>query len=248
MSKTQKSLSKAEKEHHNKSLPSVVKPNLLPVLWDLMHGVSPIAPDWFKDLKIRIDLSHNGRPPKSILFTSTSLKSGCSSVAAGFAKCLSVSFQKRVLLIDVNIRNQNLCSFFGNEYIKDIEELLADNSVLFPNLKDDVPRNLQVIHCSSQPEEMINLITSDQFNLLLSSAREVFDYIILDSSPVTQSSETRVICAKVDGVVLIVEAGKTRRQVALKAKDEIERSGGIFLGSVLNKRKFYIPNWLYRRL
>jgi capsular exopolysaccharide synthesis family protein len=248
MGETQKLTLRAKKEYSEKFLPSVTKANPVPTLWDPMHGGSPIAPEWFKDLKIRLDLNHGGRPPKSILFTSTSLKNGCSSISAGFAKCLSVSFQKRVLLIDVNMRNQNLHTFFGNEYIKDIEELLGDNSLLTPPLKDEVPRNLQVINCCSQPEEMINLIASDQFNRFLSSAREVFDYIILDSSPITQSAETRIFCAKVDGVVLIVEAGKTRRQAAIKAKNEIEGSGGIFLGSVLNKRKFFIPNWLYRRL
>jgi Mrp family chromosome partitioning ATPase len=153
-----------------------------------------------------------------------------------------------VLLIDVNTGNQDLHSFFSNEYITGIEELSADSPLFFRHLQDDVSRNLQVLTCNSQTEEMVHLMASDRFNLLLTTAKEAFDYILLDSSPVTQSAETRIICGKVDGVVLIVEAGKTRRKVALKAKSEIEGSGGIFLGTILNKRKFYIPNWLYRRL
>jgi Mrp family chromosome partitioning ATPase len=78
--------------------------------------------------------------------------------------------------------------------------------------------------------------------------RESFDYLILDAPPVTIFSETQVISSKVDGVILILESGKTRRQVAQKAKKEIEAAGGNFLGVVLNKRKFYIPKWLYKRL
>jgi Mrp family chromosome partitioning ATPase len=57
-----------------------------------------------------------------------------------------------------------------------------------------------------------------------------------------------VIGAKVDGVILTLESGKARRSVALKAKKEIEESGGKFLGVVLNKREYYIPKWIYKRL
>jgi Mrp family chromosome partitioning ATPase len=57
-----------------------------------------------------------------------------------------------------------------------------------------------------------------------------------------------VICAKVDGVIMVVESGKTREQVAVRAKKELEEAGGKVLGVVLNKRKFHIPEWIYRRL
>ena len=54
--------------------------------------------------------------------------------------------------------------------------------------------------------------------------------------------------AKVDGVVLVLESGKTRQQVSLEAKKQLEEAGGTILGVVLNKRKYYIPDWIYRRL
>ena len=58
----------------------------------------------------------------------------------------------------------------------------------------------------------------------------------------------RVLCTKVDGVVLVIEAGKTREQVAVRAKKELEEAGGKVLGVVLNKRKYHIPEWIYKRL
>ncbi len=75
-----------------------------------------------------------------------------------------------------------------------------------------------------------------------------YDYVILDGPSVPGSSDVRVICNKVDGVVLVLEAGKTRKQVAVRAKQELEEAGGKLLGVVLNKRKFYIPEWIYKRL
>jgi Mrp family chromosome partitioning ATPase len=78
--------------------------------------------------------------------------------------------------------------------------------------------------------------------------RDKFDYVILDAPPVPAFPECLVLCAKVDGVVLVVESGKTRRQVALRARKQVEEVGGKVLGVVLNKRKYYIPEWIYRRL
>jgi Mrp family chromosome partitioning ATPase len=52
----------------------------------------------------------------------------------------------------------------------------------------------------------------------------------------------------VDGVILIVGSGKTRRQVALKAKKELEDAGARILGIVLNRRKYHVPAWVYRHL
>jgi Mrp family chromosome partitioning ATPase len=78
--------------------------------------------------------------------------------------------------------------------------------------------------------------------------REQFDYVILDGPPLPRFSEIRVICAKVDGVVLVVKAGKTKREVALRAKKELEDAGGKILGVVINRRRFYIPEWIYKRL
>jgi Mrp family chromosome partitioning ATPase len=75
-----------------------------------------------------------------------------------------------------------------------------------------------------------------------------FDYTILDSAPITTFAESQAICSRVDGVLLVIETGKTRRQVAIRAKKELEEAGGRLLGVVLNKRRYYIPDWIYKRL
>jgi Mrp family chromosome partitioning ATPase len=97
-------------------------------------------------------------------------------------------------------------------------------------------------------DEVDGFFGSNRFVEFLSKMRRNFDYVILDGPPVISCSESLIIGAKVDGVILILVSGKTRRSVALKAKKEIEGSGGNFLGLVLNKRKYYIPKWIYRRL
>ncbi len=76
--------------------------------------------------------------------------------------------------------------------------------------------------------------------------RDSYDYVVLDAPPVHGSPECRVLCAKVDGVVLVIESGKTTRSVALSAKKQLEDAGGKLLGVILNKKKNYIPEFIYR--
>ena len=72
--------------------------------------------------------------------------------------------------------------------------------------------------------------------------------MILNAPQVNSYAETKVIVKKVDGVMLIIESGKTRKQVAIKAKQELENAGAKVLGVILNRRKHYIPDWVYKRL
>lgn len=78
--------------------------------------------------------------------------------------------------------------------------------------------------------------------------REHFDLILLDAPPLGQTSEAVIQSSLADGVVLVAEAGKTRWQVVRHWIQEIEAQQGTILGLVLNKRKFYIPGFIYRRL
>ena len=72
--------------------------------------------------------------------------------------------------------------------------------------------------------------------------------ILVDSPPATTSTDGLAISSKVDGVVLVVEAEKTRWPVAETVRDRIKSSGGNILGIVLNKRRYYIPEWIYKKL
>ena len=78
--------------------------------------------------------------------------------------------------------------------------------------------------------------------------KERFDLIIVDSPPVMLFPDGPAIVSKVDGVILVIEAEKTRWQVALNVKEKIIKSGGTILGTVFNKRKYYIPEYLYKYL
>lgn len=78
--------------------------------------------------------------------------------------------------------------------------------------------------------------------------RKQFDYILVDSPPISSSHDGLALCSTVDGVVLVMEAVNSRSHVVQSLKDKLIESGGNILGIAFNKQKRYIPDWIYRRL
>lgn len=81
-----------------------------------------------------------------------------------------------------------------------------------------------------------------------SDMRGQFDFTLLDSPPINMSPEGPALAPWVDGVLLVVRAGHTRWEVVRHAKEQIQLNGGKILGVVLNRRRYVIPDFLYRRL
>ena len=246
MAKTHEALLKAQKESKMNYLEPVRKDEKALVPATLKGGLTGPTPEWCKEIKARLNTQHSNKKIKSIMFTSTRRGSGCSRTAVGFAISLSKAYNHRVLLIDANLKNPGIHKFFDNLDTYGLFDVFLNNH---STIDKKTRERLFVITCNGDyKEEVDGFLGSNRFEKFLSEMCERFDYIILDSPPVTTSPEIRFISSKVDGTILMIESRKTRRHVALKAKQEIEMAGGQFLGTVLNRRKYYIPGWIYRRL
>jgi Mrp family chromosome partitioning ATPase len=78
--------------------------------------------------------------------------------------------------------------------------------------------------------------------------KEQADWVLFDTPPLNSYNDAITLAARTDGVVLVLEAEKTRREVVQKVCERLEESGIRILGTVLNKRRMYIPDWAYNRL
>jgi len=204
--------------------------------------------DGFAGLKNKIASQHPDKPVKTILFTGINRGIGVTSTVVKFATSLARTTGLKVLVIDANLKTPGLHRKFSVINDRGMAELLTGDGNQAFQFKKVGHGQLYVFTCGKNYTDEISNFESDRFDRLLKAAREKFDYVILDSPPVTRFSETQTISKKVDGVILVVESGKTRRQVAERAKQDIEKAGGDLLGVVLNKRKYHIPEWIYRRL
>jgi hypothetical protein len=83
---------------------------------------------------------------------------------------------------------------------------------------------------------------------LLQSLGAIFDYTLIDCPSISSSAEISMLAPNVDGVVLVVEADRTKRDQIFRAKQTIEMAKGNLMGLVLNRRRHVVPEWFYRRL
>jgi Mrp family chromosome partitioning ATPase len=107
----------------------------------------------------------------------------------------------------------------------------------------------KLFYATLQNQEAKNALPDfEGFHSTLQTLRASFDLIIIDSPAILTHVFSSVLAKLCDGCILVIEAERTRAPVAAEAIQLIESSGGRVLGTVLNKRRFYIPQWLYRLL
>jgi capsular exopolysaccharide synthesis family protein len=247
MGKIHEALERAEKEGKERqsqifddSLPVAVEPSKK---WLLKK-----VPNQYDEMRSKLLSIHAKNSIKKILFAATSHGGGCSTTVMGLAASLAENSRLKVIVVDVNLRTPMLHKQFNIEKIHSLSDLSQGNSENESRIRRVGFGNLYVTTCFGYSSGVMGLFESSQFEEFLETISKQFDYVILDAPPVPGSLEAKVLSAKVDGVILVIEAGKTRRQIALKAIKEVEQAGGNVLGVVLNKREHHIPKWIYKRL
>ncbi len=187
-------------------------------------------------------------PVQTILVTSSTRKEGATTVAANLAYKLAINSSARVLLIDGNLRNPSLHSIMKVQQNNGLSGLLNDSSILKDVLIKAEPANLSLIVSGKDAVNPAELFDSNKFGGIMEMLKKEFEYIVIDSPPVNTYTDVHVVASQVDGVVLVIHAGKTRREVVLRGKDHLEMAQANILGVVLNRKKHFIPKFLYNRL
>lgn len=204
----------------------------------------------YQRMKHKIIHSNPGLVMKAILFSSPGRGEGTSTVLIQFARTLAAE-GNRVLLVDGNLRAPSLHKAFHLPQENGLTELIFSRSP-FRNisqfLKETTLDNLWVITSGNPFPNPASILESSYLETLIDEVKGHFDWVLFDSPPVTSYSDSVSLARTVDGVVLVVQAEKTRWEVVQEVKGRLEHGGGRILGAVLNKRPFYIPGFLYRAL
>jgi Mrp family chromosome partitioning ATPase len=183
----------------------------------------------------------------TIMFSSAHLKEGKTTVAGGLATTLASNFGRSVLIIDGD-RQGVLHGRFAADDRSRLADVAQAPETFLKTAKRFGPRgSIAVVRTASLFEggdgtEMDLLIAAKP------ALNKVFDYILIDAPALAQVPWSPAIGKLTDGIVLVVEAERTRFPVVRHAKEEFENSGVKVLGVFLNKRKFYVPRAIYRFL
>jgi capsular exopolysaccharide synthesis family protein len=211
--------------------------------------VPSVTRKYFEALIDRIFLSvgEAGKAPQIIAVSSCLSGEGVSSVAVNLAVNLGYN-GGRILLVDANINRPSVHKIFRVNQSPGLAEMFKHGQ-LNQNLIQPTPvKNLDVLTSGVGPVNLMLLFESKAFTDQLALWRREYQYVIFDLPPLNESPHTTRLIRLVDGVILVVEAERTRWEVAQQAKEMFVQDRANVLGVVLNKRQFPIPAWLYRTI
>ena len=178
------------------------------------------------------------KPLKTILITSALPDEGKSTIAANLALALA-SNERRVLLIDADLRRPVLEKVFdigskGNGGLSDLVLRSASQEEVIRKISLEKAPPIYFLSAGKSIPNPTELLSSVRFEETLKELRDSFDTIIIDSSPVAIAVDAALLASKVDGTVLVVRAGKSRKENVLRGKKDLEQHAATLLGVILN--------------
>lgn len=207
------------------------EPDPMPVL-AVAEGRSTAA-EAYRTLRTNLIFSQTGRALKSVIITSASPGEGKSTTSSNLAAAFAQQGM-RVLLVDADLRRPTLHTIFGTPREPGLTQVLVGQMELEAALQETSVPGLSLLTSGVLPPNPAELLGSPVMRELLRTMVDGFDMVILDTPPVMAASDSSVLASMVDGVVLVVRAGRTERSMAQQAVRQLTSVGARVLGAALN--------------
>ena len=220
---------KAVIESFVKAFPDEVETELITIA-----NPESFTTEQFKVLRTNLLFPRKGPIARSILVTSTLPGEGKSFVSANLSVSIAQSIKERVLLIDCDLRRPRINRMFGLDDAAGLSEYLNNgydiSSIICPTSLE----KLTVIQSCRIPPNPSELLSSEKMSDLMAKVKARYEdrYIIIDSPPPQLTAETMVLSRQVDGILLVVKGGSTKRELIKKVVDQLGRDK--ILGIVFN--------------
>jgi Mrp family chromosome partitioning ATPase len=201
-----------------------------------------------------VKLVHNlfvvpgAKAPHRVVFTATESGAGCTWVTARAAEILASQVHGSVCVVDCNLRSPSLHQQFGTPNHIGLSDALQQGDPIRRYVQRLSRSNLWLLSSGSGSENWHELMASNRLQGRLAELFGEFQYVLIDAASFNTCNDGAVLGRLTDGVVLVVRANTSRREIALKALQELQAANLPVLGAVLNQRTFPIPEKIYKLL
>lgn len=205
----------------------------------LVTVVQPRSPvsEAYRQLRTNIQFYSLDRSIQTLLVTSASPEDGKSTTLANLAVTFAET-GRTAIAVDCDLRRPSLHRLFGLPNEAGLTTVIREEKTLNDVvLSTDVP-HLRVLPSGPLPPNPSELLGSQRMERVVDSLRGAADVVLFDSPPTISVTDAAVLGAKMDGVLLVVSVGKTKRDHVTRAKQLLERVNAKVLGVVLNNVKF----------
>ena len=201
----------------------------------------------YRNLSDQIYLLIKGKDLKSILFTSALMGEGTTAVIANLGSYMSDKLDRKVLVIDANFRAPVIHKMLKLSNSKGLSNILEEK-ISFAKAVQKINDNFSVLTAGDSELNPTTLLNTSDMADVMKEATKKYDIILIDSANLTGYQDVVVTAPYADGVVLVVDEGKTRKQVAKAALISLESKQVNMLGTILNNRTYSIPKVIYDRI
>jgi capsular exopolysaccharide synthesis family protein len=207
------------------------------------------AAEAYRALRTSVLLSSAGTPPKILLVTSGQPGEGKTTTIVNSGISLA-QLGASVLIIDCDLRKPAVHKFFDIDNTRGLSTYLSRDIPIDSVIQNVSIKNLSIIPSGAIPPNPAELVSSERMRDMLKTLSEKYDHILIDSPPLINVTDPVILSTLVNGVILVVQGGRSKREVVRRARQELANVGAKIFGVVLNnvdlRREGYDYYYHYR--
>ena len=208
-------------------------------LTEFFNLESPLATEYRRFFH-NIRKSDTAGELKSVMLTSSVVGEGKSTISSLLAITAAYKGQ-RTILVDCDIRRPAIHRLFQLERARGLVEIVTEGISYKDVVKKSSLDNLDVITAGKPTPQPSEVFSTNSIDKLIHELKFYYDFLIVDSPPVLPVSDPMVLAQSVDGVIIVVKAGETAREVATRAVEIMRTNRANILGVVLNNARNRLP-------
>lgn len=208
---------------------------------------SPLA-EAYRHLRTSILLSRAGQPPRTLLVSSSLPGEGKTTTSVNTAITLAQTTGARVCIVDADMRRPRLHRIFGERNSYGLSTILSNDmsdAEMLGLVHHNEAAGVHVLTSGPVSPNPAELLGSEQMRRLVAALGANYTHVIIDSPPIVPFTDSVLISKMVDGVLLIVQGGKSSRSIVRRSTQILNEVGAKVLGVVLNNVNLHREDYYY---
>jgi capsular exopolysaccharide synthesis family protein len=191
--------------------------------------------DQFRTIRSNLQFLTEETNNRTFVITSTNKSEGKSTSTANLAVSMAQQSEK-VLLIDASLREPIIHTIFKIPNELGLTDILSGKISFENTVQRTEIGKLDILTSGSYSSKPAELLGSEEMATLLQMAAASYDIVLIDSPSVLEYTETRVLANQCDGVVVVINRGKTALEKAVEAKRVLELAQANLVGAIINEK------------
>lgn len=196
----------------------------------------------------RVFFAQSSRARRAVLFAGVERDNGCAQICLHAGHTLAQLTSQSVCVVDANFRSPVLHQLVGADNREGLAAAVEQPDSVSTFARRLQPANLWLLPSGAPASDLDLLLTAERARPCLKALVALFNRILIYAPPINLYAESLALSQFVDGVVLVLAANATRREIVRKIRDHLDDLNIPLLGLVLNDRTFPIPKAVYRLL